>query len=38
MSLSAGVRWVTTLVVLLLVALPVLVWGGVPGIRLGSGR
>jgi hypothetical protein len=37
MTLSAGVRWVTTLVVLLLVALPLLVWGGVPGIRLGTG-
>jgi hypothetical protein len=37
MSLSVGVRWVTTLVVLLLVALPVLVWGGVPGIRVGPG-
>jgi hypothetical protein len=37
MSLSGGVRWVTTLVVPLLVALPLLVWGGVPGIRFGPG-
>jgi hypothetical protein len=37
MSLSGGVRWVSALVVLLLLALPLLVWGVVSGIRLGPG-
>ena len=36
MSLSAGVKWVTGLVVLLLCATPVVVWRLSPGIRIGG--
>jgi hypothetical protein len=37
MSLSAGIRWATAVVFPFLLALPLLVWGGVPGIRVGPG-
>jgi len=37
MSLSGAVRMATAVAVLLLLGLPALVWGVLPGIRLGSG-
>jgi hypothetical protein len=37
MTLSAGVRLLTTLVSALVLSVPLLVWGAIPGVRLGGG-
>jgi hypothetical protein len=37
MTLSGGVRVVTTIVLVLVLAVPLLVWSAIPGLRLGPG-